>query len=90
VSRCASAQRGLWGIFRACGRDDQQGKLCADLALGELKDKTTYGQGVADAARAAANAGGKKEAMYQGVNTGENGYSPIVSKIKASGAESLM
>jgi branched-chain amino acid transport system substrate-binding protein len=91
-------ERGLWNAFRTCGRDDQQGKLWADLALGQLKDKkiaivhdkTTYGQGLADAARVAMNAGGKKEVLYEGVNTGEKDYSAIVSKIKASGAEYLM
>jgi len=90
--------RGLWDAFRTCGRDDQQGKLWAELALGELKDKkiaivhdkTTYGQGLADAARVAMNAGGKKEVLYEGVNTGEKDYSAIVSKIKASGADYLM
>ncbi len=91
-------ERGLWDVFRTCGRDDQQGKLWADLALGELKDKkiaivhdkTTYGQGLADAARVAMNAGGKKEVLYEGVNTGEKDYSAIVSKIKASGADYVM
>src|SRR6202521_2174166 len=66
-------ERGLWDAFRTCGRDDQQGKLWAELALGELKDKkiaivhdkTTYGQGLADAARVAMNAGGKKEVLYE-------------------------
>src|SRR6202041_2145324 len=91
-------KRGLWDTFRTCGRDDQQGKLWADLALGELKDKkiaivhdkTTYGQGLADAARVAMNAGGKKEVLYEGVNTGEKDYSGIVSNIKAAGADYLM
>jgi branched-chain amino acid transport system substrate-binding protein len=90
--------RGLWDAFRTCGRDDQQGKLWADLALGQLKDKkiaivhdkTTYGQGLADAARGFMNAGGKKEVLYEGVNTGEKDYSAIVSKIKGSGADYLM
>src|SRR6202790_5212603 len=90
--------RGLWDAFRTCGRDDQQGKLRADLALGQLKDKkiaivhdkTTYAQGLADAARVAMNAGGKKEVLYEGVNVGEKDYSAIVSKIKASGADYLM
>jgi branched-chain amino acid transport system substrate-binding protein len=90
--------RGLWDVFRTCGRDDQQGKLWADLALGKLKnakiaivhDKTTYGQGLADAAKGFMNAGGKKEVLYEGVNAGEKDYSAIVSKIKASGAEYLM
>jgi branched-chain amino acid transport system substrate-binding protein len=91
-------ERGLWDAFRTCGRDDQQGKLWADLALGKLKnakiaivhDKTPYGQGLADFAKATMNAGGKKEVLYEGVNVGEKDYSAIVSKIKASGAEYLM
>ena len=68
------------------------------MALGQLKDKkiaivhdkTPYGQGLADAARKFMNEGGKKEVMYEGVNTGEKDYSAIVSKIKASGADFLM
>ena len=84
--------RKLWDAFRTCGRDDQQGKLWADLALGQLKDKkiavlhdkTPYGQGLADAAKGFMNAGGKKEVLYEGVNVGEKDYSAIVSKIKAS------
>src|SRR6202795_1562325 len=91
-------ERKLWDVFRTCGRDDQQGRLWAELALGKLKDakiaivhdKTTYGQGLADAAKGFMNAGGKKEVLYEGVNAGENDYSAIVSKIKASGAEYLM
>ena len=91
-------ERGLWDAFRTCGRDDQQGKVWADMALGQLKhkkiaivhDKTPYGQGLADAAKSFMNAGGKKEVLYEGVNTGEKDYSAIVSKIKASGADFLM
>ena len=91
-------QRKLWDVFRTCGRDDQQGRLWADLALGKLKDakiaivhdKTTYGQGLADAAKGFMNAGGKKEVLYEGVNASEKDYSAIVSKIKESGADILM
>ena len=90
--------RKLWDAFRTCGRDDQQGKLWADLALSDLKDKkiaivhdkTPYGQGLADAARGFMNAGGKKEVLYEGVNVGEKDYSAIVSKIKAAGADYVM
>ena len=91
--------RKLWDVFRTCGRDDQQGKLWAELALSPkfkdakiaiVHDKTTYGQGLADAAKGFMNAGGKKEVLYEGVNTGEKDYSAIVSKIKASGADYLM
>jgi branched-chain amino acid transport system substrate-binding protein len=91
--------RKLWDVFRTCGRDDQQGKLWAELALSPkfkdakiaiVHDKTTYGQGLADAAKGFMNAGGKKEVLYEGVNAGEKDYSAIVSKIKASGADYLM
>ncbi len=91
-------ERGLWDAFRTCGRDDQQGRLWADYAKGPLKgkkiaivhDKTTYGQGLADAAKGYMTADGIKEVLYEGVNAGEKDYSAIVSKIKASGAEYVM
>src|SRR3990170_902981 len=42
--------RGLWNVFRTCGRDDQQGKVAGDYIAKHLKgekvaiahDKTTY------------------------------------------------
>ncbi|MDQ0471572.1 branched-chain amino acid ABC transporter substrate-binding protein [Labrys wisconsinensis] len=91
-------ERGLWNAFRTCGRDDQQGKLWADYAvqhyagkkIAVVHDKTTYGQGLADAAKGYLNADGVKEVLYEGVNTGEKDYSALVSKIKASGADVLM
>ncbi len=91
-------ERGLWNIFRTCGRDDQQGKLWSDYAVKNLKgkkiavvhDKTTYGQGLADAAKGFMTAAGIKEVLYEGVNTGEKDFSALVSKIKASGAEVVM
>ena len=90
--------RKLWDIFRTCGRDDQQGMLWAEYARDHLKgkkiaivhDKTTYGKGLADAARANMHKFGIHEVLYDGVNTGEKDYSAIVSKIKESGAQYLM
>jgi branched-chain amino acid transport system substrate-binding protein len=89
---------GKWDAFRTCGRDDQQGMLWAELARDKLKgkkiavvhDKTTYGKGLADAALDNMHKFGIKEALYEGVNTGEKDYSAIVSKIKASGADYVM
>ena len=90
--------RKLWDAFRTCGRDDQQGMVWAELARDKLKgkkiaivhDKTTYGKGLADAARDNMHKFGVKEVLYEGVNTGEKDYSAIVSKIKESGADYLM
>ena len=88
-------ERGMWNIFRTCGRDDQQGAVAGDYILKNFKgkkiavvhDKTTYGQGLADETKKKMNAGGMKEVLYEGVNLGEKDFSALVSKIKASGAD---
>ena len=88
-------ERGMWNIFRTCGRDDQQGAVAGAYILKNYKgkkvalvhDKTTYGQGLADETKKAMTKGGMKEALYEGVNLGEKDFSALVSKIKASGAE---
>jgi len=88
-------ERGLWNVFRTCGRDDQQGAVAAEYILKSFKgkkiavvhDKTTYGQGLADEMRKKMNAGGMKEVLYEGINLGEKDFSALVSKIKAAGAD---
>ncbi len=88
-------ERGMWNIFRTCGRDDQQGKVAGTYILAHFKgkniafvhDKTTYGKGLADETLKTIQAGGMKEVLYEGVNTGEKDYSALVSKIKQSGAD---
>jgi branched-chain amino acid transport system substrate-binding protein len=94
----AVTDREYWNVFRVCGRDDQQGGLWAEFARDRLEgkriavvhDKTTYGKGLADAAREAMHAFGVTEVLYEGVNVGEKDYSAVVSRIKASGADYLM
>jgi branched-chain amino acid transport system substrate-binding protein len=88
-------EKGMWNVFRTCGRDDQQGEVAASYIAKNLKgkkiavvhDKTTYGQGLADETKKAMNKLGVKEVLYEGVNTGEKDYSALVSKIKSSGAD---
>ena len=87
--------RGMWNIFRTCGRDDQQGTVAGEYILKKfagkkiavIHDKTTYGQGLADVARATINKGGLKEVLYEGVNKDDKDFSAVVSKVKASGAD---
>ena len=82
--------RGLWNMFRTCGRDDQQGLVASAFIvknfkgknLAVLHDKTTYGKGLADETKKGINAGGIKEVLYEGVNVGEKDFSALVSKIK--------
>ncbi|WP_197703727.1 branched-chain amino acid ABC transporter substrate-binding protein [Variibacter gotjawalensis] len=88
-------ERGMWNIFRTCGRDDQQGAVAGayivknmkDKKIAIIHDKTTYGQGLADETRKAMAKGGMKEVLYEGVNTGEKDFSALISKIKAAGAD---
>jgi branched-chain amino acid transport system substrate-binding protein len=88
-------ERGMWNIFRTCGRDDQQGPVAgaiiADKFNGKrvavVHDKTTYGQGLAEETRKAMNAKGVKEVLFEGVNVGDKDYSALVSKIKAGRAD---
>jgi branched-chain amino acid transport system substrate-binding protein len=88
-------ERGMWNIFRTCGRDDQQGAVAGNYIVQKFKgkkvaivhDKTTYGQGLADETKKTMNKGGVTEVLYEGVNTGEKDFSALVSKIKAAGAD---
>jgi len=88
-------ERGMWNIFRTCGRDDQQGAVAGAYILKAMKgkkiaiihDKTTYGQGLADETRKAMNKGKMKAVLYEGVNKDDRDFSALVSKIKASGAD---
>jgi branched-chain amino acid transport system substrate-binding protein len=88
-------ERGMWNVFRTCGRDDQQGAVAGAYIAKNFKgkkvaivhDKTTYGQGLADETRKAMTKAGMKDVLYEGVNTGEKDFSALVSKIKAAGAD---
>jgi branched-chain amino acid transport system substrate-binding protein len=88
-------ERGMWNVFRTCGRDDQQGAVAGAYIAKNFKgkkvaivhDKTTYGQGLADETKKAMTKAGMKEVLYEGVNTGEKDFSALVSKIKAAGAD---
>src|SRR5215468_3485123 len=85
-------ERGMWNVFRTCGRDDQQGEVAGAYILKHFSgqkiaivhDKTTYGQGLADMTRAAINRGGMKEVLYEGINRGDKDFSALISKIKSS------
>ncbi len=88
-------ERGMWNIFRTCGRDDQQGAVAAAYILKHFKgkkvavvdDKTTYGKGLADETVKALAKGGMKPVLREGINTGDKDFSALVSKIKQSKAD---
>ncbi|HWP35496.1 MAG TPA: branched-chain amino acid ABC transporter substrate-binding protein [Thermodesulfobacteriota bacterium] len=87
--------RGLWNVFRTCGRDDQQGKVAADFVAARkikrvaiLHDKTTYGQGLADAFRDVLKKSHKIEPVfYGGISKEDKDYSAVLTSVKAQNPE---
>lgn len=87
--------RGLTNVLRTCGRDDQQAEVAAAYVLKTMKDKRiavihdkgTYGKGLADAFKAAINAGGLQEVQYNSLTPGEKDLSALVTRIKADNVD---
>jgi branched-chain amino acid transport system substrate-binding protein len=87
--------RGLWNVFRTCGRDDQQGAVGASYILKNfagrriaiVHDKTTYGQGLAEETKKALAAGGMAEVLFEGISVGTKDFAALALKIKAAGAD---
>lgn len=85
------------GTYRVCGRDDQQGAtagayLNANFAgqkVAFVHDKTAYGKGLADATKAAFEAGGGTSSMYEAYTAGEKDYTALVTKLKQEGVDAL-
>lgn len=82
--------RGYRNVNRVCGRDDVQGPVGAEFAAGVLKsksvyivhDKTTYGQGVAEAFKKDVEKKGVKVVGFEGTEEKSN-FDPIITPIKA-------
>ncbi len=78
------------GVYRVCGRDDQQGEVAgaylatkyAGKNIAIVHDKTAYGKGLADATKAVLESKGGKAALYEAYTAGEKDYSALVTKLK--------
>ncbi|MBF0189779.1 MAG: branched-chain amino acid ABC transporter substrate-binding protein [Magnetococcales bacterium] len=90
-------ERGLATVFRACGRDDQQGVVGAEFVVKQLKaqrvavlhDKDTYGQGLADSMKAHLATLGLKEVLYEGLTRGEKDFNALVTKLRSVKADAV-
>ncbi|MFZ4762247.1 MAG: branched-chain amino acid ABC transporter substrate-binding protein [Alphaproteobacteria bacterium] len=90
--------RGLWNIFRVCGRDDQQGKSIANFIGSHFQgkkiviahDKQTYSKGLAEEVKKNLNAAGITEVLFDTVTPGERDYSAFVTKLKQINADLLV
>ncbi|MCG8560231.1 MAG: branched-chain amino acid ABC transporter substrate-binding protein [Hyphomicrobiales bacterium] len=80
------------GIYRVCGRDDQQGGVLgrflarrfAGQRIAFVHDKSAYGKGLAMETLRAMREAGQKEAMFEAYTAGEKDYTALVSKLKAA------
>jgi branched-chain amino acid transport system substrate-binding protein len=85
------------GIYRICGRDDQQGQVAgeflaanfADANIAIIDDRSAYGKGLADETRAVMNAAGKTEVLNESYTAGEKDYTALVTKLKAADIDVL-
>lgn len=90
-------ERGLWNVFRVCGRDDQQGSVAADFIVRKLKkkkvavlhDKTTYGQGLADETVKALEQAKIKSVYYGSITQGDKDYRSVLTALRQYDPEIL-
>lgn len=84
-------EQGWKTYHRICARDDVQGPAGANYAAKDLQvktvyiihDKTKYGQGLADAFKAAAEKQGIQVVSFDGVDSKEKEFGPLSISIKA-------
>jgi len=85
------------GIYRVCGRDDQQGEVAgaylakqfAGKKVAIVNDKSAYGKGLADETQKAYEAAGGKPVLVESYTAGEKDYTALVSKLKQAGVDVL-
>jgi branched-chain amino acid transport system substrate-binding protein len=90
-------ERGLWNVFRVCGRDDQQGGVAANFIVKTLKkkkvailhDKTTYGQGLADETVKALELAKVKPVYYGNITQGDKDYRSVLTALRQHDPEVL-
>jgi branched-chain amino acid transport system substrate-binding protein len=91
----ALTERGMTGVFRTVGRDDQQGPAIAAYIAGELKarrvaivdDKTAYGEGLANEVERALRAAKVTLVGRERVTDKETDFKAILTRIKDRGAD---
>jgi branched-chain amino acid transport system substrate-binding protein len=93
----ALTERGLKGVFRTVGRDDQQGPAIAAYIAGELKakrvaivdDKTAYGEGLATEVERALKAAGVTIVGRERTTDKETDFKAILTRIKQKSPDAV-
>jgi branched-chain amino acid transport system substrate-binding protein len=84
-------------VFRACGRDDQQGSVAGTMLAERFKDgkvalihdKQAYGMGLVEEAAAAMRAKGVEPALVTSINAGERDFSALITRLKQEGIQAV-
>lgn len=87
-------EKGYRGVFRVCGRDDQQGKVGAEFVINKLRlknmviihDKTTYGQGLAEEFKRFVEKD-VEVVYYGGIIQGDKDFKTVLTSIKQKSPE---
>ena len=90
-------EEGRRNVFRLVGRDDEQGRLAGDFLTdrwaGEqiaiLHDGSTYGEGLAAAARSQLRDWGEVEAIYDLYTPGQDDFTDLVARLRREQIEVL-
>jgi len=90
-------KKGWNNVYRACGRDDQQGQVAGAYVVAHFKDKpiaivddkSAYGRGIADETRKALAASGVKEVLDESITVGDQDFTALVSKMKQARVEAI-
>jgi branched-chain amino acid transport system substrate-binding protein len=85
-------ERGMWNVFRVCGRDDQQGTVAGEYIAKHYKgkniavvhDKQTYSQGLANEVIKALKKEGIKVKMTESFGKDDKDFNALVSRMKAN------
>ena len=88
-------EQGFDNVFRACGRDDQQGEMAANYVVDNdvgskvavIHDKTAYGKGLADEFKKTLNSLGVDEVMYEAITAGDKDFTALIAKMKNEGVD---
>ncbi len=90
-------ERGMKGIFRLTGRDDQEGVVAAEYLaknfagkkIAVIDDKSAYGKGQADVVAKALADRKNAPVLRESITAGEKDYTALVTKLKAAGVDAL-
>jgi branched-chain amino acid transport system substrate-binding protein len=97
ASNSQLTERGLWNIFRICGRDDVQGAMAGRYLADQwghrkiaiLHDGGMYGKGLAEQARKALNERGVTEVLFAQVDRDAADDTDVLNSIQAAQADVL-